>query len=136
MASWEEIDTTLIQLFTGDAARGRVRRAFRKALLNLDEPFASRHFKDNDAAVKAALDALADLGILYFANQRLTSKPSCDVCSCSDHLLVVSQILAQHMWVGCFKLTCSVLCRSSGRQRTNSLVSFRAASQPFRICAR
>ena len=81
MVSWEEIDSTLIQLFPGDAARGRVRRALRKALLDLDEPFSSRHFKDNNAAVKAALDALTGLGIFYFANQRLTSKPNCDLWS-------------------------------------------------------
>lgn len=65
--SWDEIDTKLQQLFPNDSERGKAR----KALLDLDEGKALRYFRDSDAAVKAALDALTGSGVPFFANQQL-----------------------------------------------------------------
>ena len=64
--SWDEINIKLKQLFPNDAERGVIR----KALLDLGELKALRYFEDNDATVKAALDALKASGIPLFANQR------------------------------------------------------------------
>ncbi len=61
--SWDEAEAKLKTLYPDDFERGIVFRA----LLDRDEPKALKYFKDNDAAVKATLDALTITGMSNYA---------------------------------------------------------------------
>lgn len=58
--SWDEINAKLRQLCPHSAERGKLRFM----LLDMDEQDAISCFMDDDAAVRATLDALKDSGTL------------------------------------------------------------------------